>query len=170
MRYTILGLAVLLVAPMRMAPGLPVVASAHAEDAAVAVQNPCARATPGVGTTAAVYLTLTARGAADRLIGVSTPAAGMAMVHESYAEGSVSRMRMLDNVPLPAGVAVTFRPGALHIMLEGLVAPLKVGASFPLTLTFLKAPPRTVAVTVLKPGAAGPAAADMKDMQGMKMP
>jgi copper(I)-binding protein len=81
-------------------------------------------------------------------------------------------MRMVDSVQLDPHKSVTLHPGAMHIMLEGLKAPLRPGATFPLTLTFEKAPPQTVTVTVMKAGAEGPAKADsgMSDMPGMKMP
>jgi copper(I)-binding protein len=142
---------------------------ALADDAGVTVEKAWARATPGAATSGAVYLTLEDHGAPDRLLSVSTPAADMAMVHESYVDSGISKMRMLDGVPLEPGKPVVLHPGAMHIMLEGLKAPLRTGASFPLTLTFAKAPPQTVDVTVLKAGAPGPAANDMKDMPGMKM-
>jgi len=154
---------------------LPLLAgSARADDPSIVVEQPWARATPGAATTGAVYFTVTDHGAPDRITGVSTPVASMAMLHVGYVENGVSKMRMLDSVPLDPGKPVTFHPGALHVMLEGLTAPLKVGANFPLTLTFEKAPPQTVTVTVLKAGAPGPAPAagamqDMKDMPGMKM-
>ena len=44
----------------------------------------------------------------------------------------------------------------LHTMLMGLNQPLREGQSFPLTLGFEKASPRTVTVTVEKAGAKGP--------------
>ncbi len=143
------------------------IGGAHAEDSMVMVDQPWARATPAGATSGAVYLTVTEHGAPDRLIGVSTPAAGMAMMHESYTESGVSKMRMLDGVALDPHKPVAFHPGAMHIMLEGLKGPLKVGATFPLTLTFEKAAPQTVTVTVMKAGAPGPAATT--DMPGMKM-
>lgn len=139
---------------------------AWADDMTIMVEKPWARATAGAGTSGAVYLTITDHGAPDRLIGVSTPAASMAMIHESYMDAGVSKMRMLDGIDLPPHKPVVFHPGSYHIMLEGLKAPLKVGSSFPLTLTFAKAPPQTVTVTVMKVGAEGPA---MGDMPGMKM-
>jgi copper(I)-binding protein len=99
----------------------------------------------------------------------------MAMLHESIVENGVAKMRMLDGVALQPGTPLTLKPGGMHIMLTELKAPLRVGGSFPLTLTFAKAPPVTVTVKVLQPGAAGPAKAesgmgkmDMKDMPGMK--
>jgi len=51
------------------------------------------------------------------------------------------------------------KPGGLHVMLIGLKQPLKVGESFPLTLTFEKAGKLDVTVTVEKSAA----------MSGMKM-
>ncbi len=176
MRTTLLLTAALLAVPpsgaLRSAPVGPAVALA--DDSMIMVEQPWARATPGAAKTGAVYLTITDHGAPDRLIGINTPAADMAMVHESFVENGVSKMRMLDGVALDSHKPVTFHPGALHIMLEGLKAPQKAGTSFPITLTFEKAPPQTVTVTVLKPGAAGPApdtmGQDMKDMPGMKMP
>jgi len=131
--------------------------AARADDTTVVVEQPWARATPGGAKTGAVYLTVIDHGAPDRLIGISTPAADMAMLHESYVEGGISKMRMLDGVALAANTPVALHPGAMHIMLEGLKAPLKPGACFPLTLTFANAPPQTVTVTVLTIGAAGPA-------------
>jgi copper(I)-binding protein len=44
-------------------------------------------------------------------------------------------------------------------MLMGLNKPLRAGETFPLTLDFEKAGPRTVNVTVEKAGATGPAPA-----------
>lgn len=149
---------------------------AFAQTAAIQVEQPWARATPGAARSGAVYLTLTDHGAADTLTGASTPVAGMAMIHESVVDNGVSKMRMLDGVKLPPDAAVTLKPGGIHIMLTELTAPLRVGASFPLTLTFEKAPPLTVTVRVMQVGAAGPAKPagdmgkmdDMKDMPGMK--
>lgn len=142
-------------------------AAAFAQADPIMVEQPWARATAGQGRTAAVYLTLMDHGDADALIGVSTPA-GMAMLHETILDKGVARMRMLDSVPLPPHVPVTFRPGAMHIMLTGLKAPLKAGTSLPVTLQFAHAAPITVSVPVLAPGASGPAGA-AGDMSGMKM-
>jgi copper(I)-binding protein len=140
---------------------------AIAQTPSVQVQRAWARATPGGGHTGAVYLTLLAEGAPDRLTGASTPVAGAAMLHESYEDHGVARMRMLDGVDLPTGKPVVLKPGGMHIMLTGLKQPLSRGSSFPLTLTFQTAPPATVTVSVLAPGASGPAE---NTMPGMKMP
>lgn len=147
---------------------LLVAAPALAQSGTIMVEQPWARATPGHAGTAAAYLTLTDHGEADTLTGISTPVAGMAMLHEMTMDNGVARMRMLDSVALPPHTSVTFKPGSMHIMLTGLKAPLKAGDSFPITLQFAHAAPVTVTVKVLPAGAAGTAAAD-HDMGGMKM-
>ena len=148
-------------------PLLAVSMAAAAQTPSVTAEHAWARATAGMGRTAAVYLTLRAEGGADRLIGAATPRAGMAMLHESFDDHGVARMRMLDGVDLPAGQNVTLRPGALHIMLTGLAHPLAKGDSFPLTLSFAKAPALTVTVAVAAPGAGMPPGGAA--MPGMKM-
>jgi periplasmic copper chaperone A len=65
-------------------------------------------------------------------------------------------MRPLAGVTIPAGHPVAFVPGGMHIMLDGLKGPLREGQTFPLTLTFAKAGPQTVTVTVGKIGAMRP--------------
>jgi hypothetical protein len=148
MRYSILAAALLAV--------MPTLALAQAP--AVKVEQAWTRADARAGGNGAVYLTLTAQGAPDRLIGASTPAAGMAMLHQTTTGGGVARMREVDGVALPAGQAVTLRPGGYHIMLMDLKQTPKPGDSFPLTLTFANAPAANVTVSVLKRGASGPAA------------
>lgn len=63
------------------------------------------------------------------LIGFSTPAAGQAELHDMVMEGDVMRMRAIDALPLPAGQAVTLKPGpgGKHLMLMDLKRQLKEG-------------------------------------------
>jgi copper(I)-binding protein len=156
----------LLAAAVLAAP--PAATVARAQTPTIQVDQPWARATPGHATSGAVYFTVTDHGAADHITGVSTPAAGMAMLHQSFVENGVSKMRMLDDLALQPDKPVVLKPSGIHVMLEELQKPLKVGDTFPLTVTFATAPPVTVTVTVLKAGAMGPLAAKadapMKDM------
>jgi len=57
-------------------------------------------------------------------------------------------MRMVESVDVPPGGDATFAPQGAHVMLIGLKAPLKKGASFPAILHFEKAGDVTVEVTV----------------------
>ena len=77
-------------------------------------------------------------------------------------QGMVMKMRPITGLDIPAGQPVTLQPGGDHLMLMGLNQPLHEGQSFPLTLDFEKAGPRTVTVTVEKAGARGPGPAAAK--------
>ncbi len=70
------------------------------------------------------------------LVGLSTPAAGLAEVHEMKLEGEIMRMRPLQKLELPAGRTVELKPGGHHLMLQDLKQPLRAGSTVPLTLVF----------------------------------
>ena len=84
------------------------------------IRDGWARATAEGQTAGAIYLTIDNKGGADRLVGVSTDQAAMAMLHENATVNGVSQMRMLDGVDVPANGQVALAPGGKHIMLEGL--------------------------------------------------
>lgn len=140
-----------------IATGIPAVRAAEGGmPPGVAVSGAWVRATPPRATTAAAYLTL-ASPVADRLTGVSSPAARDASVHEMTMDGAVMRMRPLpDGLALPVGRPVTLAPDGTHLMLTGLAAPLRAGDTVLLRLTFAAAPPVEVRATVLPVGASGP--------------
>ena len=74
------------------------------------------------------------------LVGVATPVAGVAEVHEMKMDGDVMRMRALPNgLALPAGKTVALTPGGDHVMLMDLKATLPKDSTIPLTLTFKNA-------------------------------
>jgi copper(I)-binding protein len=80
-------------------------------------------------------MTLTAK-AGTRLVGVSTPVAGIAEVHEMKLEGDVMKMRAVAGLDLPAGKAVALTPGGYHLMLMDLKAPLLKDTTVDLTMQF----------------------------------
>lgn len=138
--------------------GLAVVSAALAQPAQLEVNDAWAGATPGKAENGVAYVTITSP-TADRLVSASTPVAKQAELHTMSMQGMVMKMRQISGVDIPAGQPVTLKPGGEHIMLMGLKQPLREGQSFPLTLDFEKAGPRTVTVTVEKAGAKGPAPA-----------
>lgn len=71
---------------------------------------------------------------ADAIISAETPIAGRTELHEHIHENGVMRMRMVEEVALPAKQTVQLKSGGLHVMLFDLQQKLKVGDSFPLTL------------------------------------
>ena len=122
----------------------------------LAIAHPWARAT--VGAVGGAYLSIENKGgAADRLIGASSPLAKTVEIHNHITDGEIMRMRQVDGVDLPAGGKVELKPGGYHIMLMGLGKPLKEGERFPLTLQFEKAGKIEVEIAVDKPGASDPA-------------
>ena len=73
---------------------------------------------------------------ATRLVGVSSPAAGVAEVHEMKVEKDVMKMRSVPELDLPAGQTVSLKPGGYHVMLLDLKAPLAKDSTVPVTLRF----------------------------------
>ena len=98
------------------------------------VQDAWAREVPG-SDVAAVYLTL--RNPSTKpisIVGVESPVASHAMIHETQTEGGQSRMRPHEQLVVPPGQTVKLQPDGLHIMLHGLTPPVPVGQSVPLAL------------------------------------
>ena len=145
---------------------LALAAPAIAQEGPIHVADAKARPT-APGGTGVVYMTVMNHGAADDdLTGLTTPIADKAEMHRSMDMNGMSHMEAVANLPVKANGAVTFAPGGLHVMLTGLKQPLKIGDSFPLTLTFAKAGAVTVTVSVQQIKAT---AKPMGDMPGMKM-
>ncbi|CAH2600690.1 Copper chaperone PCu(A)C [Rhodovastum atsumiense] len=135
------------------------IAAAPAWAQTAKVTQPWARATAPNAQTGAAFVTVEASGAPDRLTGGSSPVAGKVEVHEHIHDNGVMRMReVAGGLALEPGKPVTLQPGSYHLMLMGLKQQLKPGESFPLTLTFAKAPPVTVTVAVAAAGASAPPA------------
>jgi copper(I)-binding protein len=127
---------------------------------ALSIEDPWARATPGMAANGAAYMVITNAGqAADELVDAASPVAAKVELHTHVMDGDVMRMRPVRAIEVNVGEPAVLKPGGLHIMLIGLKAPLKQGETFPLTLTFAKAGTTTVEVVVQAPGAGGPAAA-----------
>ena len=96
------------------------------------------------------YLTVTNKGGeADRLVAVSTAAAGKSEIHEMSMENDVMKMRQLpEGVEIPAGATVELKPGGYHLMFMQVTEPFKEGATVPVTLEFEKAGKVEVAMPV----------------------
>ena len=99
----------------------------------VEVKDAWVRATvPGQKGTGA-FMNITAKDGA-RLVGMSSPVAGVAEVHEMKMENDIMKMRALPMLELPAGQAVQLKPGGYHVMLMDLKQGLAKGSTVPLTL------------------------------------
>lgn len=128
-------------------------------------------AVPGQSGTGA-FMSLTAKDGA-KLVGVSSPVAGVAEVHEMKMDNDVMRMRAIPALDLPAGKTVALKPGGYHVMLMELKQALPQGGTVPLTLTLrdakgqeskveLKLPVAASAPGAAMPASGKPAAMDHK--------
>jgi copper(I)-binding protein len=129
--------------------------------AAVQVEGAWARATvPGQKGTGA-FMSLTAA-QATRLVGVASPVAGVAELHEMKMVGDVMKMSAIAGLDLPAGQPVLLKPGSYHLMLMDLKRPLAKDSTVPVTLRFKDAKGVESQLEVLlpvattAPGAASP--------------
>ena len=137
--------------------------AAEAEPAPVKVENPWLRASVPGQKASGGFMVLTAQRPLQ-LVGVESPAAAVAEVHEMKMEGDVMRMRAIESLDLPKGVAVDLKPGGYHLMLQQLKGPLVKDSQIPVTLVFkdgkgavsrlsLQLPVRTTAPAGAAPGA-----------------
>jgi copper(I)-binding protein len=135
-----------LLVPLLLAAGA--LRAADYQAGTLTVAQPWSRPTP-VASVGVVYLLIANQGsAADRLVGLNSPVAEHAQIHESRRVGGMLEMRQLAQLECPPHGTVKFEPGGLHIMLVGLAHPLASGSDFPLTLRFEKAGELTVQVRV----------------------
>lgn len=142
--------------------------AALADQAGIQLDHVWSRAAMA-GRQGVVYLTITDKGPADTLTGVSTPVAAMAELHETINDHGVMKMRAVASLPVTPDKPLTLAPGGYHIMLMDLKQPLKEGDSFPVTLSFAKAGQVTATAHVQKSAAAMPGM-DHGGMGNMPMP
>ena len=110
-------------------------ALAQTADPAININDAWVRTTvPGQKATGA-FMKITAT-EGTRLVGASTPVAGVAEVHVMKMDGDVMQMRALPGLELPAGKTVELKPGGYHVMLMDLKAALPKDSTVPLTLLF----------------------------------
>ena len=101
----------------------------------VTVTDAWARATVQGQKATGAFMKITAKDSA-KLVGVSSPVAGVVEIHEMKMDKDVMKMSALPNgLELPAGKAVELKPGGYHVMLMDLKAPLAKDTTIPLTLT-----------------------------------
>lgn len=120
-------------------------------------------ATPKGAKVGAGYMTIKNEGSQpDRLIAMTSPAAGKVTLHGSVKEGDVVKMRVLDKgIEIKPGETIELKPEGNHVMFEGLRAPLIEAGRVQSTLLFEKAGSIDVDYTIEPMGtkAAPPAAA-----------
>jgi len=97
----------------------------------IVVENPFSRATPPSAKVGAGYMTITNKGnVADRLVSVSSPAAGKVEIHEMTMENGVAKMREISGgLAIGAGKSLSLAPGGYHLMMTNLKKSFKAGGA-----------------------------------------
>ena len=118
-----------------LALGLASAAHAGAADQ-VGATHAWIRVLPGA-LPAGGYVTLQNRGDAPvALTGARSTVYGEVMLHHSSTEGGMSRMAMVDSLPISAHGSVVLGPGGYHLMLMKPAAPVVPGDQVKLVLQF----------------------------------
>jgi len=97
------------------------------------VKDPWVRGTVANQKATGMFAQLVSAGG-GKLVGVSSPVAGIVEIHEMAMDGNVMKMRAVPGLDLPAGKTVELKPGGYHVMLMDLKKELKAGDTVPLTL------------------------------------
>jgi hypothetical protein len=85
------------------------------------------RALPGKLPAGGYFTAFNGTGRELSIVGASSDACGMLMLHQSSNKGGMSGMDMLDRVVVPAGGTVRFAPGGYHLMCENPTPKMKIG-------------------------------------------
>lgn len=126
---------------------LPSVSAGAAESARdykvgdIVLSDPYIRATPKGAKVAGAYVKITNNAHhPDRLVSANVEVAGMTMIHEMKMDGAVMKMAELpDGIAIAAHQIVELEPGAFHLMLMDLKAPVREGDVIKGSLTFKNA-------------------------------
>ena len=121
-------------------------ASVYAGDD-IQVENAWARATAPGQDMAMVYLSITSKQAAT-LVGASSTASRTVEMHSTTHKNGMMRMHEVKSINLPANERMDMNVHGYHLVLADLKAPLKAGATVPLTLNIEMADKRSVKVEV----------------------
>jgi periplasmic copper chaperone A len=123
----------------------------------IQVHHPWSRATPPGAKVGVGYMEIRNRGKQpDRLVWASTPVAKRVEMHVTQRDGEIAKMRQLESFEVPGGERMLLAPDGAHLMLVDLVAPLKRGERFKITLRFERAGELEVEMEVQEMGSRHP--------------
>lgn len=145
---------------LKVLTAMVLLASSAAFAQSVEVTQAWVRSTVQGQKSTGAFMNITAKDGA-KLVGASSPVAGLVEVHEMKMDGDIMRMRAVPVLDLPAGQTVQLKPGGYHIMMMNLKQPLAKGSQIALTLRLQDNHGKetsqefTVPVSIVAPGQAG---------------
>jgi periplasmic copper chaperone A len=128
-RTLILSLAV-------VACALAMGAAAQADEGGLTISDPWIRTVIPSRPAAGYFILSNKMAKAEVLVGASSPACGMLMLHRSVNQNGQERMVMVKSINVPAGGQVKFAPGGYHLMCMSPSKDVAPGHSVPITLRF----------------------------------
>jgi copper(I)-binding protein len=124
----------------------------HYQLGKLVIGHPWSRPTAAGMSMGVAYLSITNNGAEPEVLtAASSPAAASVQFHQTTISGGMARMRPLTEVTIAPGTTVKLEPGAIHLMLVDLKAPLEPGTLVPLMLEFRHSGKLTVQLTIENP-------------------
>ncbi|UWQ07870.1 copper chaperone PCu(A)C [Aliiroseovarius crassostreae] len=111
------------------------------------------RASPKMAKAGVGFMTITSKGAADRLIAFTSPSCNRPELHTHIRDNGVMRMRQVEAIDVPAGGSVKLEPGSFHLMCIDLNGQLVEGEMLEATLSFETAGDVVVKLPIKGPGA-----------------
>ncbi len=107
---------------------------------------------PMVPNTSA-YFSITNTGEKDRvLVAATSEIAKTIELHAHIMKDGMMSMQQQEKVVIPAGQTVEFKPGGLHLMIFGLIKPLRVDQKVDLNLITEDGETIAISGTVVQPG------------------
>jgi copper(I)-binding protein len=125
--------------------------------AALAVADAWVAPTPKGAKVAAGFFTVGNAGVEeDRIVAAASPRATRIELREtSTVGGKAKTLPVKGGIQIPAVGTITLKPDGLHLAFIGIKEPFIEGQTIPVTLTFEKAGPIEIALTVKAQGAIG---------------
>jgi copper(I)-binding protein len=103
----------------------------------IEIHNPWVRAVPPASRTSAAYMVIkNTNDKDDILLSAETSIAITVELHNVRMKGKMKEMYQVQSIAIPAKGSAVLKRGAFHVMLIGLVQPLKAGDMVEITLHF----------------------------------
>ncbi len=120
---------------LRLVAALP--GASLAADPALIIHAPYVRLAPPNAPATGAFMRISNSGPEQRtLVKATSPAARNVELHNHINDNGVMKMRQVAHIEIKAGGQAELKPGSYHVMLIGMLQPLKEGDAIPITLSF----------------------------------
>ena len=115
-----------------------IISCTQEQEGTITIQDAWIREAPPNASAMAGYLTINNNTNQNRILTFAKSKHFNAIeIHRTTFEDGIAKMRRHDDLPIPAGESLVFKPGDFHLMLFGPKAALKSGDEVIITLCML---------------------------------